>query len=126
MPKPQAFVSLDASGHQLHPSLRPINSDVSKNQDILAVLKLKANIMALILEEDAGELRVHILKGEVPVTRPMVDEVGDLASGPEVMQARIILQAVPNPLVQFCDCEYLSQSIIQWDGSIFNISLRSA
>jgi len=112
MPKSQAFVSLYASGHQLHSSLRPVNSDVSKDQDVLAILKLEANIIALILEEDAGKLRVRILEGEVPVTRPMMDEVGDLAFGPEVMQARIILQAVPNPLVKFCDCEYLSQSII--------------
>ena len=53
------------------------------------------------------------------MTRPVMDEVGDLALRPEVVQAGIILQAVFYPLIQVGDGEYLGQDISIWTGSIF-------
>ena len=52
------------------------------------------------------------------MTRPVMDEVGDLALRPEVVQAGIILQAVFYPLIQVGDGEYLGQDISFWTGSI--------
>ena len=50
------------------------------------------------------------------MTRPVMDEVGDLALRPEVVQAGVILQAVFYLLIQVGDCEYLGQdrSLLDW------------
>ena len=43
------------------------------------------------------------------MTRPVMDEVGDLALRPEVVQAGIVLQAVFYPLIKVGDGKYLGQ-----------------
>ena len=50
------------------------------------------------------------------MTRPVMDEVGDLSLCPEVVQAWVILQAVLYPLIQVGDGEYLGQDRFFLDG----------
>ena len=38
--------------------------------------------------------------------------IGDLAPGPEVMQAQVALQAIGDPRIQFGDGEYLGQGSV--------------
>ncbi|MDQ1262903.1 MAG: hypothetical protein QG575_2084, partial [Euryarchaeota archaeon] len=92
-----------------HPALRPVNGNISEDHHIFAVLQLKFQGEAVVLEENAGDGRALIFEGKIPVSRPMVQVVGDLPSCPEVMQAGIILQAIRYPLIQVGDSEYLGQ-----------------
>jgi len=107
--KAQSFILPEGTGYQLHPALGPINGYISEDHYIFAVLHLKVQGEGAAFEENAGDGRALILQGEVPVSRPMMEIVGDLASCPEVVQAGIILQAVCYPLIQVGDGEYLGQ-----------------
>jgi hypothetical protein len=118
MPQADALVQPDALGHELDPALRPIDAHVPIDNYVLAIFQLKAQSNTIIPEQDARYLRVAILEGEIPVAGTVMNIVGELAACPEVVQPRIVLQAISNPLVQVSNCEYLGQDVIYLDGLI--------
>jgi hypothetical protein len=119
MPKAHSLVLLKGAGYQLHPALGPVNGNITEDHNILAILRLKIQGEGAAFEKNAGDGRALVLQGEVPVSRPVMNVVGYLASCPEVMQAGIILQTVCYPLIQVGDCKYLGQGNGFLSGLIF-------
>ena len=124
VPLAQAGIKPYATGYELHPSLWGIDPDIPEDQDILAVLQLEAQPLAMGPEQNARELGISVLEGEVPVAGPVVGYIGYLSPRPEVVQAEVRLQPVPDPLSQLADGKDACQFEHKIAGSIFNLFLR--
>jgi len=119
VPETLPLILLYGASYELHSTLRPVNGNISKDHYILAVIQLKVQGEGAAFEENTGDRRALVLKGEIPVSRAMMNVVGYFASRPEVVQAGIVLQAICYPLIQVGDGEYLGQDNGVLSGQIF-------